>query len=370
MSSDLGSTSNSRSSSWRENVVVNSARRAALAAGSVAELSTTVAELGVEIARRMRAGGKLLFCGNGGSAAAAQHFSAEFTGKLSLDRRPWPAISLTTDTSALTAIANDYGFQEVFARQVRALATPDDVLIGLTTSGGSANVLAAFDVAREIGALTVALTGPSTAAVVDWHLPVGVTETARIQEMHELVLHALCAIIERELTPELGDDQATDAWPFVLPEQDLPGYRSWMKATSQTLATTNGVFDLLHAGHRASLEQAQIAGDRLIVLVNDDASVKRLKGSDRPVRSLSERIDDLRMLAAVSHVVVLPDDDPVRLLTLIKPDVHLKGAEYRDRPMPERDIVVGYGGRIGYINLVPGQSTTLQVETIKRGEDS
>lgn len=354
---------------WKD-VALNNTRRLSHAAERLATEATLIARVGVEVAGRLGRGGVLLFCGNGGSAATAQHFSAEFTGKLSLDRRPWPAVSLTTDTSALTAIGNDYGFDEVFARQVRALAGPDDVLIGLSTSGTSVNVLRAVAAAREVGALTVLLTGPRVVDAADFQIRVGVGETARIQEVHELILHAMSAIIERELDPTLGDDRATDRWPFVLGEEHVAGFRGWLRESGQVLVSTNGVFDLLHAGHRASLLQAASFGDRLVVLVNDDASVHALKGPARPVRSLAERVDDLRWLPMVDHVMVMPDRDPVRLLGLLEPDVHCKGEEYRDRAMPEADVVQAGGGRVEFLQRVEGFSTTGQIARINQGKET
>jgi len=150
----------------------------------------------------LRAGGRILACGNGGSAADAQHFAAELVGRFERERAPMAAIALTTDTSILTALANDYDFTMVFARQVEALGRPGDVLLGISTSGGAANVLAAFETARAGGLTTVALTGRDGGAVgkaADIHINVPAASTARVQEVHRTLLHAVCALIEREL---------------------------------------------------------------------------------------------------------------------------------------------------------------------------
>ncbi|WP_263247651.1 D-sedoheptulose-7-phosphate isomerase [Saccharopolyspora rosea] len=144
----------------------------------------------------LEAGGRLLACGNGGSAAEAQHLTGELTGRFLVDRRPYAAIPLHADTSAFTAILNDYGEQEVFARGVRAHGRPGDVLVALSTSGRSQNVIAAVKTAREIGARTWALTGPAPnelAAVSDDAVPVDAPDVATIQEVHLAVVHALCA---------------------------------------------------------------------------------------------------------------------------------------------------------------------------------
>jgi D-sedoheptulose 7-phosphate isomerase len=145
------------------------------------------------------AGNKVLWCGNGGSAADSQHLAAELVGRLHRTRRAFPSIALTTDSSVLTAIANDWGYEEVFERQVEALCQPGDVLIGISTSGNSKNVCAALAKARELGAFTVAMTGRSggrMAALADVCLRVSATDPARIQEAHILCGHILCEWIE------------------------------------------------------------------------------------------------------------------------------------------------------------------------------
>jgi D-sedoheptulose 7-phosphate isomerase len=150
----------------------------------------------------LKGGGRVLACGNGGSAADAQHFAAELVGRFERDRAAMAAIALTTDSSIVTAVANDYDFARVFARQVEALGRPGDVLLGISTSGGSANVLAAFDAARAAGLTTVALTGRDGGAAgraADIHINVPAASTARVQEVHRTLLHAVCALIEREL---------------------------------------------------------------------------------------------------------------------------------------------------------------------------
>lgn len=153
----------------------------------------------------LRAGGKILVFGNGGSAADAQHFAAELSGRYRGDRVPLAGVALTTDTSALTAIANDFGFEEVFARQVRALARAGDVAIGISTSGNSESVCRALAAARGIGAVTVAFGGGSggrMAALADHVVLVPTTTTARIQEGHALLFHVICDALEEEFSGE------------------------------------------------------------------------------------------------------------------------------------------------------------------------
>jgi phosphoheptose isomerase len=153
----------------------------------------------------LRAGGKLLVCGNGGSASDSSHIANEFTCRLKEDRRPYPAIALTADGGLLTAIGNDYGFQEIFARQVQAFGKPGDVLIALSTSGKSRNVLSAIEEARRREMKTLALLGKGggfTAGAADIDLIVDSDSTARIQEVHKFLLHVLCEMVEVELEKE------------------------------------------------------------------------------------------------------------------------------------------------------------------------
>jgi len=153
------------------------------------------------ITAALKAGGAVLVFGNGGSAADAQHFAAELVGRYERERKAWPAIALTTDTSALTAIGNDYGFDRVFARQIEALGKRGDVAIGISTSGNSANVLRALETANARGMVTVALTGRGGAAgtTAAHHIAVQDDRTARVQEVHATVLHVICELVEKEL---------------------------------------------------------------------------------------------------------------------------------------------------------------------------
>jgi D-sedoheptulose 7-phosphate isomerase len=155
----------------------------------------------------LRNGGKLIFFGNGGSAADAQHLAAELVGHYRQDRRALAAIALSADTVAMTAISNDYGYETLFARQIEALAAPGDLVIGISTSGNSPNVLAGLAAAKQRGAKTVGFTGANgarLAAVADLCLLVPSQDTAHIQETHMSVGHIICDIIERELFPQQG----------------------------------------------------------------------------------------------------------------------------------------------------------------------
>jgi len=155
-----------------------------------------------EICRSLENGNKVLLFGNGGSAADAQHMASEWVGRFSRERRPLAAIALTTDTSILTSVGNDYGFEQIFVRQIRALGRPGDVSIGISTSGNSPNVCAANAAAREMGLVTVGLTGGNggkLGAEVQYHINVPHRTTARVQEVHIMVGHILCELIEENL---------------------------------------------------------------------------------------------------------------------------------------------------------------------------
>jgi D-sedoheptulose 7-phosphate isomerase len=173
------------------------------------ELAPYIARAAALMTDCLLANGKILACGNGGSASDAQHFAAEMVGRFERERPELPAISLATDTSILTALANDYDFAQVFAKQVRALGDAGDVLLAISTSGNSGNVVAAVDAAHERGMRIVALTGKGGGRVGelvtsdDVHLCVPHTVTARIQEVHLLTIHCLCDAIDATL---LGDE--------------------------------------------------------------------------------------------------------------------------------------------------------------------
>lgn len=165
----------------------------------LSEHSTKIAEAASLLIDALNKGGKVIFCGNGGSAADSQHLAAELMGRYLRDRPPLPSLSLTVDTSALTAIANDYGYDEVFSRQLRGIGRGGDVLVGLSTSGNSKNVLRALQAARDMGIRTVGLTGAGggeMAKLADICICVPSTTTNFIQEMHIAIGHMLCGFVE------------------------------------------------------------------------------------------------------------------------------------------------------------------------------
>jgi len=171
-------------------------------------LPAEIARAGEALAAALKAGRKALACGNGGSAADSQHFAAELVGRFERERPGLPAVALTVDSSALTAIANDYDWDRVFAKQVEALGTPGDVLLAISTSGNSKNVVAAIAAAHAKGLAVIALTGRDGGAMArmlrpnDFHLNIAHPRTMRVQEMHLLVIHCLCEVVDNVLFGE------------------------------------------------------------------------------------------------------------------------------------------------------------------------
>ena len=164
-----------------------------------------VCSLAEECTSALRSGGKIIFCGNGGSFADAQHLSAEFTSRFLFDRPGLPSLALGTNSSAMTAIGNDYGYENVFAREIQAIGTSSDVLIAITTSGNSVNILKVVEAAKQASIRTVVLTGASKGMLHDATetLNVPSTDTARIQECHILIGHIICGIVEESIFSDL-----------------------------------------------------------------------------------------------------------------------------------------------------------------------
>ncbi|MEZ4400168.1 MAG: SIS domain-containing protein [Kofleriaceae bacterium] len=338
------------------------------------ELPAIVAA-GERIRATLAAGNKVLLCGNGGSAADAQHIAAELVGRFVVERKGLPAIALTTDTSALTAIGNDYGYDVVFARQVEALGRPGDLLIAITTSGRSRNVVAAAAAARAGGLSVVALTGAAGRGFVDAcdaGVAVPTTDTARIQECHITIGHIWCAMVDADhgAVAVVPSRARLTTSPKEFTVDELVGFRTRCRTAKRTVAWTNGVFDLLHVGHLQSLRAARSFGDVLVVGINSDASVRANKGPDRPIFSAAERVELLAALECVDAVTVFDAATPVEVLSAVQPDVHVKGADYappHGKPIPEAELVRSWGGRVEFVPLVPGRSSTDTLARLARG---
>ena len=165
-------------------------------------LMSTIEQVTTAVAAAFRAGNKVLFCGNGGSAADAQHLAAEFSGRFYTDRDPLPSEALHCNSSYMTAVANDYGYDVVYSRIVKGMGKPGDVLIGLSTSGNSVNIMKAMEQAAEIGMINVVLTGESGGKLrnmCDYLINVPSSDTPRIQESHIMIGHIICELVETEL---------------------------------------------------------------------------------------------------------------------------------------------------------------------------
>ena len=186
--------------------------RAALDALGNAQYTQILADIARKIEESLRAGRKVMFCGNGGSAADSQHLAAELVGRQNYDRAAAAGLALTVDTSALTAIGNDYGYESVFSRQVEALGHAGDVLIGISTSGRSVNVVRALEAAKAKEITTVSFTGYEARdmAIAEYQLRVPASETAKIQELHITCGHIIFALVERSLFPF---DRGSDSRP-------------------------------------------------------------------------------------------------------------------------------------------------------------
>lgn len=328
---------------------------------------TVFAEAAALIVRCFRRGGKLLVFGNGGSAADAQHFAAEFVGRFELERAPLPAIALSTDTSAITAIANDFGYEHVFARQVEALGRPGDVVVAISTSGASSNVLAAVALARDRGLSSIGLVGgrgSKLEGLVSVALAVRGECAAEIQEAQLVVEHELCRVVETEL--QRGDPTPDDVTGRVVDWAELLVERERWRREGRRVVWTNGVFDLIHVGHLRSLEAASRLGDVLVVGVNSDESVRALKGPTRPIVRAVERADVVAALRPVDAVVIFAEQTPEEALDRLRPDVHAKGADYANRPMPERELVESYGGEVVLLPVVEGLSTSGIIARIEK----
>jgi phosphoheptose isomerase len=331
-------------------------------------LLPTVVDIAEVIRTSLDAGGKVLLFGNGGSAADAQHIAAEFVGRYARERAGLAAVALTTDTSALTAIANDYGYDEVFRRQVDSLVQPHDVAIGISTSGNSPSVLNGLDAARKRGAVTVALTGGRRSKcheLADHVLAIPDVETARIQECHLLLGHVICELLDVEsVAPVLVEDS-----PAFGVSESLRGERARWRECGRRVVLTSGVFDLFHAGHLASLEAARAMGDVLVVAVNGDRRVEELKGPGRPVIPAQQRASLIAALRCVDRVVLFDEDDASEVIEALQPDVWCKGADYATveaDAIPEAAVLRAYGGQVAFIDLVPGVSTSTVIERLCR----
>jgi D-sedoheptulose 7-phosphate isomerase len=320
-------------------------------------------EWGHRLADVLLRGGRLLAAGNGGSAAEAQHLTGELVGRYRIERPPLSALALHADTSSLTAVGNDYGADETFARQVRAHGRPGDVLVALTTSGESTNIVMAVEAAREGGLTTWALTGARpnpVAALADETVAVD-APAPTVQEVHLVVVHLLCGAVDAAVETVLGEPRGDES----MPREDAERVIAQVRASGGSVVATGGCFDLLHAGHVRTLQEARALGDCLVVCLNSDASVRSLKGSDRPLVAEDDRAAVLESLACVDAVVVFDERTPEAVLERLRPDIWAKGGDYEASELPEAKVLERWGGRVVILPYVEGRSTTRLLEEVR-----
>ena len=316
------------------------------------------------LASCLTAGGTALAFGNGGSAGDAQHFVAELVGRFRRERRGLPGIALTTDPSTITGIANDYGYEQVFRRQVEALGRPGDIAIGITTSGRSANVLLGLQQARQQGLATILLANEAAPRdVADVVVGVPGATTAERQQVHLVVEHILAEFVDDARTPEAFVPQQDRGRPEpldgrLLRPMQLAPLGAALRDTGHRIVWTNGVFDLLHPGHLSLLEYARAQGDVLVVGLNSDRSTTTLKGPQRPVVSELDRARLVAALRPVDYVVVFDELDPVASLRRLWPHVHVKDEEYADRQMAEDGVLAELCIEMAYCPRLVGRSST------------
>lgn len=315
----------------------------------------------------LQIGRKVLACGNGGSAGDAQHLASELVNRFETERVALPAIALVPDSSVVTAIANDYSYENIFSRQVEALGREGDVLIVFSTSGNSRNVLQAIEAAHNCKMRVVAITGRDGGQIAnilkrfDIEVRAPAQETARIQEIHLMVIHSICKALDIHFhAPILTSPEKVQAdWHHLAAlTRDL-----------RPLVFTNGVFDILHRGHISYLQKARTMGACLIVGINSDASTRRLnKGTERPIQCEDDRANILAGLSCVDFVTTFDEDTPARLIETLKPDVLVKGDDYAIKDIVGADFVLSYGGEVKAISFDYERSTTSIVQRIKENQ--
>jgi len=322
-----------------------------------------IEKLAQDISEGFKSGKRLYAFGNGGSAAEAQHFTTELIGRFKESRKSLPAISLCSDSTALTCIANDFGYDEIFSRQVEGLVEAGDIVIGFTTSGKSKNVLFGLQSAKKMHGKAVLVTGNNDVSdefEFDTILQIGGSETAVIQELHLSIIHILCDLIEinmglapripKESGPKIVYDHQFNK--DILPDKNL-------------ITWVNGCFDILHEGHLMLLNEAANLGGSLIVGINSDTAVKKLKGENRPFITELNRARTLAQFPLVDLVVIFDSEDPVDILTKIHPNAVVKGSTYEKIEYPEKEFLKKIMCKVMYTGHIDGICTTQIIKSIQ-----
>lgn len=302
---------------------------------------------------------KILVCGNGGSASDVEHMAGEIVGRFGFDRPSLPCVSLCGPTATFTAIANDYGYENVFARQVQGFGQSGDVLIGLSTSGNSKNIVKAFEEAKKNNIKTIAMTGAKESLLsklADICIRVPSVFTPRIQEIHGIIIHSMCRAIELMTFKDHPEKPVLPYNKLIKGKKELAELANAIKPYKSVF--TNGCFDILHPGHVYILQECRKQGDLLIVGLNSDDSIKRLKGASRPYHKFSDRANVLSALECVDYVIEFSDDTPLKLIETLTPKVLIKGGDYTIETVVGADHVIKNGGEVKIIPLLEGHSTT------------
>lgn len=308
--------------------------------------------------------GKIMFIGNGGSAADAQHLAAELVVRFKKNRNPIAALALTTDTSVITAAANDFAFEEIFERQVQALASPQDIVVAISTSGNSQNLIKAVSKAKEQGVITIGFLGRDGGrlkSIVDTALVVPAGNSGSVQEMHILAGHIICEIVESAMSEYVMHEGTSVKKGAKL--QDLTSLKRIAeeeKARGRIIGFTNGCFDLIHPGHIKILREAKEKGDVLIVGLNSDVSVKKIKGERRPVLDQTSRQQVLEAISFVDYIVLFDEDTPYNIIKELKPHYLVKGDDWKEDEIIGREFV----RKVYRVKLQEGYSTSKIIEKI------
>ena len=321
-------------------------------------------KLAQSVASAFLSGKKIMVFGNGGSAAESQHFTTELIGRFKKDRKSFPALSLNSDTSAITAIANDYGYDFVFSRQVEGLANEGDVVIGISTSGTSPSVINALESGIQSKSICFLLTGNrKNSRNMEGITVIGVGGeiTASIQEMHLTLIHIVCELIEDILG--VSEDPKNLDLPKVIHENEV---NSLDFSKIGDITWVNGCFDLIHEGHLKLLNTASKQSQFLIIGINSDDSVKSLKGPNRPLINQQSRANALILLGFVDLVIIYDSETPLELLRIIQPRFVVKGEEYENVTYPELEFLNDIKAKLIYIKNVEELSTS---SLIKKARD-
>lgn len=313
-----------------------------------------------------KSGSRILAFGNGGSAAESQHFVAELVGRYHTERAPLDAVALNADTAIITAISNDFGYEEIFSRQVRGYSRKNDLVIGFSTSGKSNNVIKALKEAIARGCNVALFTGENKVDECIEKNAIIVrspsSSTALIQEIHLSYIHILCEMLDLLIQDENYFRKAINFVPksdSIYGLTELEQLIAFLRDSLHlSIGFVNGCFDILHQGHLELLSRARESVDILVVAINSDNSVKRIKGDPRPILNQMERARALLATGNVDYVITFDELTPIEVIRVIKPSVVFKGSEYAETDMPERPTVESYGGIFQFIQAVPGISTS------------